>query len=340
MFSRTTWFVTGSLLATLSIFSVTARAQSASVTDRYLNADALRKEGKNKEALAAINTAIWFDSDCGKCFGLRSGIEGNLQMFAEGVGDGDMGVNLSKTPQDKSFSAYNKGFNLGGLNRHSEALEAYNLSLEFDPTSAIAYFGKGKSLYFLGFWDQSRTALERSLKLNPKRAAAWAYLAEVQMSLGDAKAGLASANKAVELGPSDPRSFRARTIAHYWDRDYEAMLADATRTLELDPTRPHAHLLRGHAFKLLKREDESAIEYSLETDREAVEAGMNPPQKADLRIYNCGDPSTDVQTPSNFNGNGFADCVKRLNEQWDEIIHQLEVPPKAKRPLPSLHPKK
>ncbi len=306
----------------------------------YLRAVELRNSGKNLEALAAINQAIWFDSNCGKCFGLKSGIEGNLQMFADGVADGHHGMIKSKTPRDKAIAAYNKGFNLGGLGRNSEALEAYNLSIEFDPTYAMAHFGKGKVYYFLEGWADSKKALEEALRLNPNHGASWAYLAEAQIGLRDLKAGAISANRAVELAPSDARSFRARTISNYWDGNYAAMLADATRVLELDATRHHAHLLRGHSLKLLGRESEAAVEYALEPDRKAVEAGMHPSKQVDMRIYNCGDFSTEIQTSANLNGDSFTDCAKRVNQALDEYFESLQAPTKPKPSVPSLPSKR
>jgi tetratricopeptide (TPR) repeat protein len=313
---------------------------AAFIEEHYQRANELRKAGKNEEALAVINEAIRFDSDCGKCFGMRAGIEGNLRKYQEGVSDGHMGVQRSKTPRNKAMSAYNKGFNLGGLNRNSEALEAYNDSIRFDPTYWMAYFGKGKVHYFLSEWAQSKAALEEALKQNPVFGPAWAYLAEDQINLRDVNAGMASANRAVQNSPSDPRSFRARTIANYWEKDYEAMLSDATRTLELDSTRPHAHFFRGHALRLVGREGEAATEFALEPDKEALAAGLSPAPRMDTRIYNCGDFSTEIQTATTFNTDSFTDCVKRINDQLDEAIGQGKARTKPKRPVPGLLPKK
>ena len=73
------------------------RAPGGSVSVIILKAETLRKDGKNSEALGVIKQAIGLDSDCGKCFSVLSGIEGNLQQFKEGEGDGAAGVLLSKT---------------------------------------------------------------------------------------------------------------------------------------------------------------------------------------------------------------------------------------------------
>ncbi len=307
----------------------------AFVEERYLQANEFMRAHKGEEALAAINEAIRFDPDCGKCFGLRSGIYGDLQKYREGVADGFQGVRISKTPRHKAMAAYNKGFNLGGLDRNSEALEAYNDSIAFDSTYEMAHFGKGKQLYFLGMWSESVAALEKALSLNPNHGAAWAYLAEDQVYLRDAKAGMTSANKAVELAPSDPRSFRARTIAHMAQQNFEPMLADAKRALELDPSRPQAHLLLGNALNFLGRYKEAAEEFAREPDREAVEARINPSPQIDLRIYNCGDTSTEIQTPSNYNVDGLNDCVGRFIEYLREM-QQAATPSSAKSKIPGL----
>ena len=116
-------------------------------SDAFLRATALQKSGNDEEALIAIDKAIEFDPDCGKCFSLRSGIEADLQKFSEGLADGRLGILRSQTPRDKARAAYNKGINLGALNRVRESLDAYNESIGYDPTYSMGHFGKGKALY-------------------------------------------------------------------------------------------------------------------------------------------------------------------------------------------------
>jgi tetratricopeptide (TPR) repeat protein len=311
-------------------------------TDPLLRAEELMKAGKNEQALEAVNEAILAEPKRGRLYVLRSGILGNLQHYEEGLADADLGLKLSTTPQGKAGAAYNKGFNLASLDRKADALEAYRLSIQFDPHYEMAHFGKGKLYYALSMWPESKAALSEALKLDPMHGAAWAYLAEVQFKLGQVAEGVASADRSIQFAPNDPRSYRARAIGHQLNRRFENMLADATYVLKLDPTRPQGHLLRGKALGLLGRYEEALAEYALETDRKAVEPYMNGIHRElyGSRIENCGDYSTDIQTPSNFNSDGFTDCSRRVNEQLDEMVKTLEALPTPKRTVPGLPTKR
>lgn len=135
--------------------------------DPFLKADALRKAGKNEEALQAVNEALRINPNRGEAYSLRSGIEGNLQHYAEGVKDAEIAIKLSKTARQRAMAAYNKGFNLTGLDQKQAALEAYKLALRFDPSYSMAHFGRGKLFYFLGMWKESKAELDLSKRPNP-----------------------------------------------------------------------------------------------------------------------------------------------------------------------------
>lgn len=305
--------------------------------DSFLRADTLRKEGKNQEALDAVNEALRSDPSRGEAYGLRSGIEGNLQQFEEGIADADVALKLSKTARHKAMAAYNKGFNLAGLNRKREALDAFNLALRFDPTYSVAHFGRGKVFYFLRMWKESKVELDAALAVNPKNGAAWAYRAEDQLMLGAIADGVASAEKSVAFAPNDPRSFRARAIARQFEKRFDEMLADATRAIELDSTRPLAHLLRGKALGLLGRLDEALAEYAQESDRKAVEPDLNGVHREiyGTRLYNCGDFSTEVEVPGGPKRDGFEDCKKRVLEALQETAPPSPATP-ARKSVPNL----
>ncbi len=307
-------------------------------TDLYTLADELRKNGKNQEALQAVNAALRLDPNRGEAYGLRSGIEGNLQQYQEGVADGDIGIKLSKIARHKAMAAYNKGFNLTGLGRKQDALDAYKLALQFDSTYSMAHFGRGKLFYLLGMWKEAKTELDLRIAASPRHGAAWAYLSEVQFHLGAVPNGVASAEKAVELAPNDPRSFRARSIARQLNKRFDEMLSDATRAVELDPTRPLAHLLRGKAFGLLGRLDEALAEYAIEPDRKAVEPYLNGIQREmyGTRLYNCGDSSTDIELSGGTRIDAFEDCKKRITEALKESAVQQTEPTPVRKSVPNL----
>ena len=305
-----------------------------------LQADALRKEGKNEEALKLINQSFWLEPDCGQCFAFRAGIRGNLAQFKEGLMDAHMGVQKSIKPRDKALSAYNMGFNLEGLKRANEALSAYEDCIRFDETFPMCYFGKGKALNSLHLYKEALKPLETAIQLNTTHGPSWAYKAIAEAALGMGIQSAADGVNAVKFAPNDPRSYMARAQGVGTLGLYDEMLKDATKALELDPKRPGAHFLRAQALKGLGRNEEAAREFDLEPDREAVAKFLHPLDHMNMRLYNCGDFSTEIQTPDKFNIDGFNDCVKRINDALDEKIRELEALPTPKRSVPGLPQRK
>lgn len=307
-----------------------------------LNADALRKEGKNEEALKVLNKVFWLDPNCGQCFAFRSGVLGNLGRFKEGFADGDIGVRKSVKPRDKAFAAYNMGFNLEGLKRTSEALSAYEDCIRFDATFPMCYFGKGKALNSIGDYSQALKALDTATSLHPEHGPSWAYKAIAKAALGKGIEAAADGFIAIKFAPTDPRSYMARAQGYGTFGAYEAMLADAKKALELDPNRPGVHFLLGQALLKLKRSEEAAIEFDLETDRKAVSRFLHPERNLDTRLFNCGDESTNIQTPDNFNVEGFNDCKERVLKALTETATpaQPKPAPKLNFPIPGVPERK
>lgn len=229
----------------------------------YERADELRKAGHQEEALKAINTAIFWDSECGKCFGLRSGIHFNLGNHKEGISDGFMGEQLSTTPREKAMSAYNKGLNMSRLGRSGEAISVFDDCIRYDDTYGSCFFGKGKTLVELGITSEALEPLERATELTPKHGPSWAYLAFARGGVGQIEESLEAGHKAVELAPADPRSYLARGYAHAINVHFEDAIADASKALQLDPARPNAHLLRAQALQGLGRNEEAERDFSL-----------------------------------------------------------------------------
>ncbi len=252
-------------------------------------------------------------------------------MYRQGFADGDLGVKKSLSIRDKALAAYNMGFNLVGLGRRSEALSAYEDCIKFDPTYPMCYFGKGKTLVEFDEFVDARRALERATTLNPKHGPSWAF---------KAAASLADAQLAVQLAPTDPRSYLARAYAFGVNKKFEEMLADTDRVLVLDPQRARAHLMRGDALRLLGRTGEASHEFDLEPDRQAVAKYLIPEANTDLRLSNCGDYSTDIQTPDNFNVEGFVDCKERVLKALEESAVPVAPKPAPKRSIPGLPQKK
>jgi len=303
----------------------------------YKKADSLRQSGKNEEALKVLNEAVWFDSACGKCFVLRSGINYNLGNYKEGLSDGFTGEQRSSTPRDKAMSAYNKGLNMSRVGRSAEAVSVFNDCIRYDDTYGSCFYGKGKTLVELGIEKDALEPLEKAVELMPRFGPAWAYLAFARGGAEQVEESLVAGNKAVELTPADPRSYLARGYANARNGKFKEALADADRTLQIDPQRMRAQLMRGQILKALGRHEEAGQAFALEPDKEALDRALHPERHVDARIYNCGDDSLEVGTPANNFGGSLLDrCKERIAKTLAEASHSYQPAKPQRKPLPSL----
>lgn len=250
---------------------------------------------RNEEALDALNDALAANPKSGGAYASRSGVFGDLQRFTEGLRDAELGLKYARTPRERAIAAYNKGYNLQGLSRRHDALAAYGLAVQSDPTYSRGHFGKGKLLYQMRMWREALPVLNKALELNPRLGAAWAYKAETLFQLGEISVGMAAAEAAVKASPDDPRSYRARAIGHHRMNQLQPMLEDAERIIQLNPSYQTAHILKGIALEQLGRLREAMDEYLKDTDTVQAERyasrlvteTITPFQSAG-RATNCG----------------------------------------------------
>ena len=96
------------------------------------------------------------------------------------------------------------------LDRHQEALAAFDRLLRLVPNHAAGFLRRGVSLGTLGRSREARKVFEQAIRKFPHLSAAWVHLAELDANLGNLDAARATLAKAVVRFPQDASVWNRR----------------------------------------------------------------------------------------------------------------------------------
>ena len=95
----------------------------------------------------------------------------------------------------------NKGISSYSQGRFSEAIQAYDMSINLNPQSAEALNNKGVALSHQGKYDEAIQAYDTAINLNPQLAEPWGNKGDSLKALLRYDEAIQSYNKAIELNP-------------------------------------------------------------------------------------------------------------------------------------------
>ena len=155
------------------------------------------------------------------------------------------------------FVQRSMGWALHTLNRHAEALEAYDRAAGIDPNDAAAHAGRGDALAALGRDADALEAYDRAAGIDPNDAAAHAGRGATLYALGRDADALEAYDLAVGLQPKYAPFHAGRGDAlAALGRDADALEA-YDRAAGIDPNDAAAHAGRGDALAALGRHAEA-----------------------------------------------------------------------------------
>jgi len=106
-----------------------------------------------------------------------------------------------------------KGQILRQMNRHEDALVAYDRALKADPTYARAWNGKGQAYAALGQRNDALTCYVRATELDAANVWFWYYRGEALIELGRYEEAIQALNHALELDPRNAKATLKRNEA-------------------------------------------------------------------------------------------------------------------------------
>lgn len=196
------------------LFERASYRQALSVCDRALSAHPacaevhdyrgliLCRMGRYREALPSYDRAIRLEPDfvpalLDKAELLAFYLHDNLPAVALA----DRVLRLLPGEVDQAHAAYVKGVAWANLDAHEEALEAYELSLSWDPGYPDAHCERGVSLFELYRFGEALRALKASLELDPGHARPHHYLGSLYEFMAEDELADRCFARAAELDP-------------------------------------------------------------------------------------------------------------------------------------------
>src|SRR4051812_49162726 len=115
-------------------------AHEKTVSPALARSVSLHLEGKHKEALKELNTAIESGEESPEIFAAKGHIQFELEQYAEGISSYEK--LLSQAPRHTT-AHFNIGLSYEKLGRWNEATEAFQKAIEIDPHRVEAQLGLG-----------------------------------------------------------------------------------------------------------------------------------------------------------------------------------------------------
>jgi len=157
----------------------------------------------------------------------------------------------------ESADLLRQGLNLARLDRHEDALAAFDKALQLDPYNANAWVSRAIELRFLNRDEDALVALDKAVELDPNISHAWILRGLSFARLDRDEEALEAFDKSVELDPQYAHAWVHRGIALGVLNRYEEALAALDKAIALDPKDSEAWRNRGTALSRLRRQDEA-----------------------------------------------------------------------------------
>lgn len=169
---------------------------------------------------------------------------------------------------ERAPNAYRAYMHLGGAQEAEgsvvAALDSYRQATRLGSDVAETHYNLGNALRLTRHPAQARQAWERSLQLDPTFVDALLNLAASYQEAGDWKQTWALLNRAEAAHPHSPEVWRRKGVAFFrGNDDVERARTAYLRALELDPTSAETHYNLGNLYHRERRFGDADRQYSL-----------------------------------------------------------------------------
>ena len=178
-----------------------------------------------------------------------------LDKHSEALTAFEKALELSPT---YALAVFNKGVVLERLGRDEEALSSYDRAMELDPSDFKATYNKGVVLHRLGKYEDALLAFENTIRLNPNHADAWSNKGVVLGKLGEKDEALLAFDKSIQLIPADTKAWTNKGICLRELGKHEQALSALERAIEIDQNNTHAWTQKGLLLCDLGRYEEAS----------------------------------------------------------------------------------
>ncbi len=223
-----------------------------------LEAQALRAQGRAREALEAYDRAIALELGHALTHHHKANTLAGLGDFAPALLAYSAAVALDPALADAHI---NRGVVLRLLGQAAAALESYDAAIAACPDHAEAYYNRGNALRDLGRPEEAAAAFARAAQLRPDHAPALANHGLVLRDLGDDEGAQDRYEAAIAAAPGYAPAWINRGLLHRDLGHPDLALADFEAAIQRDPALADAHVGRGLVLKDAQRIDDALAAY-------------------------------------------------------------------------------
>ncbi|NJO50290.1 MAG: tetratricopeptide repeat protein [Leptolyngbyaceae cyanobacterium RM2_2_4] len=237
---------------------------------------ALYRQGRLQEAADAYYEAIRLDANLANAYNNLAEVLVELGQPQEAERIRSQASAIPSDANSRNVIDYiNQGRVLANQGKHEEAIAAYNIALDFNPTLGVIYNNLGNSLQSLDRFEEAIEAYRRAIELTPTLVAAYNNLGFVLNELNRSDEAQEVYDQVNALDPRlialrDPDSATAEDfntlgrVLRSQNRREEAIAA-YTRAIELDNQLAAAYNNRGVAYAELGQLDQAIEDYQVAT---------------------------------------------------------------------------
>jgi tetratricopeptide (TPR) repeat protein len=226
----------------------------------FAKGTALKRLGRNQEALAAYQRALVFNPNSSEIWTEQCRVQSELGDQAAALAICDRALDLNQAWGDRSpaIAWLNRALVLTRQEKLNEAISAYDRALELNPKDAATWTKQGQLLARLGNHADALAAYDQALKVSPNFALALVLRGAALNRLGNHAEALTVCDQAIG---GDGR-WGDLGVAYAWDQRgvalagtgrFEEAIASADRAIALKPDFAEAYSNR--AVTLWRMED-------------------------------------------------------------------------------------
>jgi len=182
---------------------------------------------------------------------------------------------------------------------YEEALTLYTSIIESEPSYAMAYLGRGKTLTALGKFDEAVRDFSMAMDLEPKNDEVLATVAMAYIEKNLQDEGLIILNKAEERNPANPSIYMAKGLYHEKNLEYSKAIEEYLKATKKDETAKDAYIRVSKIYccaeNPMYRNNDLALDYA----GKALEIAPDDPAALDALAYvyfSSGDMENAVET--------------------------------------------
>ena len=168
---------------------------------------------------------------------------------------------------------------------YDEAVTLYTSVIEAEPSFALAYLGRGKTLTAMGRFDEGVRDFSRAMDLEPKNDEILAIVAMAYIERNLEDEGLIILEKAQEQNPLNPTVHLAMGLYHAKNMEYSKAIEEYLKATKRDKAAKEAYIRISRIYccaeNPMYRNDDLALDYA----GKALEIAPDDPAALDALAY-------------------------------------------------------